>query len=100
MAAVVVAAVVASHRDAACVYVCVSGIPVARTESDTCAVAQKMTVIQVIILVLKKKPLSRRPRPSRLPVAARLSAPLSDRRTERDGMNWRSRLFHEGFPGD
>jgi len=52
------AAAVASHRDAGCAR--------ARVQSDTCAVAQKMTVIRVIILVLKKKP-SLFPSPSLCP---------------------------------
>lgn len=52
-----------------CMHVCIYACTCVRlrAQSDTCAVAQKMTVIRVIILVLKKEPisLSRRSRPSR-----------------------------------
>jgi len=61
-----------------CVCVCVWGDSRRRAQSNTCAVAQKMTVIRVIILILKKKSLSRRPRLSRLPLAGELSAPFPD----------------------
>lgn len=95
VAAVVVAAVVASHRDAAyvcvCTCTCVSALGrfPSRAQSDTCAVAQKMTVIRVIILILKKKPLS----PTGWDCAdfrlwrGWLSAPLPDR-AARNRMGW------------
>jgi len=91
------AATVASHGDAACARAR------ARVQSDTCAVAQKMTVIRMIILVLKKESPLRfrlllfvrfflaRATVPRLPVAASfpLRCPIM---RERRGMNRRSML--------
>lgn len=85
-----------------CMYVCVcvGAIPVARTIGHLCGRTENDRNSSHYSRSKKEASLSPVERPSRLPVAARLSAPLPDRARKRDGMNWRSRLFHEGFPED